>query len=154
MAGKGRNLPPGARAAARLEVAGATSGEIAAKLGVGDRTVRSWRKRADYRELRDRLATETDRAVLEVAVEVRTEALETVRGLVRRIRRRTEGGDDERAMGDTSAAMSLQAVLAAYKTVAAQTGISETSKQQVEVAIRPEDEAEAARRLLEGMRGS
>jgi hypothetical protein len=149
-----------ARHGARLAAAGADGPEIARQTGVHPDTVKRWRGRADWRALRDRYAEEVTERVIERATSVRSRALALVEeaidegaALLDSVRRRRldlerearDPYDADAVMGARELAAVLKAGLDAYKTTAAQTGISETTRTQVEVTA-PE---EALRQLDE-----
>lgn len=131
------SLPPKAAHAARLEATGSPPIDLARQLSVDISTVKRWRNRDDYRALVEEIAEQANARIIDRATSLRLKAIKLMERAV----------DAASAMldtdGDDLTADALGKIakigLDAYKTTAAQTGITEASK--VEVSVSPPEEA-------------
>jgi hypothetical protein len=147
-------LSPLAQHAARLEATGLGATEIHRQTGASLTTVKRWRANPEYRALRDRLMAEANAKVLERATSVRLKGLRLVERsvdaghvLLDAFEAQDDNTPEEQRihLGPLGLAQLAKTGLEAYRTTAAQTGISETTRQEVTVSA-PE---EARRKLHE-----
>ena len=122
------DLSPSQREAARLEVLGTSATDICAAVGVSAATLSRWRSDDRYWSQVERLMADADRDTLRQARRIRDEALKVARASVGRAAAMLR---DELTPRDAAAIGRL--ALDVYKTTAAQTGIAETTRQELAV---------------------
>lgn len=132
-------LSPAALVGAGLEATGASREEIAAKTGVSPVTVHRWRKRPDYRAEVKRLRSEGLDAIQADMLSARRTMLtglkQAAENALAMLTKHPADPDINRHQG--------RLLLDAWRSLAAQTGITETTRAEVEVTA-PEE----VRRLL------
>ena len=155
--GKPSRLSEKAIAGAVIEAAGANAEEIARKVGVHARTVTGWRETQEYRDLVNGHRAKTEAAIRDDLLNVRRKVLD---GLAVAASCVVQMLEEERAAasltvdeeGNTVPPRPLdvdvivkgtKALVDLWRPIAAQTGISEESK--IEVQVTPPEEA---RKLL------
>lgn len=114
-------LDPRQLEAARLDFLGGSCRSIGDAIGVSRTTVWLWRKEPDYQEYIAQLQEDARRETLGEAVKLRLDVGKVVRASITRIGQRLAKDD----MSNTELASLARASLEVYKTVCAQTGVTE-----------------------------
>jgi len=140
------DLSPSQREAARMEVLGTSATDICSAVGVSAATLSRWRADDRYWRHVERLMADADRDTLKQARRIRDEALKVARASVGRAAAMLR---DELTPRDAAAIGRL--ALDVYKTTAAQTGVTETTRQEVAVDGAPAALAEVRELLRGGM---
>ena len=151
-----------------LEASGATAEEMARKLGCATATVHRWRKNPEYRDLVNGHRAQTEAAIRDDLLDVRRTVLDGIAVaascIVQMLREERAAAamhvDEEgnviqpRPLDVEVIVKGTKALVDLWRPIAAQTGITETTRHEVGIqVITPEQEAEAAQAVVARMLG-
>ena len=140
---KPARLSEAAIAAAPIEAAGGTAEEIGRKVGVNARTVHEWRKIPAYRSLVKGHRAKTEAAIRDDLLDVRREVLDGVSATAKAATALVVAAPDDLEVVSRAGKLLLDL----WRSVAAQTGITEATKHEVSVSAPDEALRELEARL-------